>query len=93
MKRIPIAALSAIVALVLCAGLLAYFEISEEAVVLPVKVLVAPAFIVGSLLSGNVHQPSVLGAWFVFFLYAWCLCHILIRLVLFLRRGKGPKRD
>jgi hypothetical protein len=42
---------------------------------LPIKILTVPAFLVGALLSGNVHQPSVIGAWSVFLLYAWGLIY------------------
>lgn len=68
-------------AFALCAALWLYAALSDNHPILPIKILVAPAFIVGSLISGNVHQPSAIGAWSVFLLYAWLLMYPLVAVI------------
>jgi hypothetical protein len=65
-------------AVVLCAAMWLYATLSDNHPILPVKILVAPAFMVGALISGNVHQPSAIGAWSVFLLYAWLLMYAVM---------------
>ena len=79
-------------AVMLCGIFWLYAEVSDNHPILPIKLLVAPAFIVGAFLSGNVHQPSAIGAGLVFLLYAWVLVYTALSLVSRLLGSRSKKR-
>jgi len=80
-------------AVVSCGLLYGYAVLSDYHPVLPIKILVAPAFIVGAIFSGNVHQPSAIGAWLVFLLYAWLIIYGMWTLVAKLGRHTVPNQS
>ena len=69
------------VAILLWAALWFYATLPDSHLILPIRLLVAPAFIIGALVSGNVHQPSVIGAWLVLLTYLWLVTYAIMAFV------------